>query len=102
MSKPPRVKKGNAMPLYIKLFRSTAAPAAFENVMPDMMTYLAGLKSSGKLKHSGPFADFSGGLDIYEAENQEEATKIAEEDPLVSNNLGTYELKEWSDMMDQI
>ena len=90
------------MPLYTKIFHSTAEPSAFETVMPDMMAYLAKLKGSGKLKHSGPFGDFSGGLDIYEAENHEEATKIAEEDPLVSNNLGTYELKEWSDMLDQI
>ena len=90
------------MPLYVKTFHSTAAPDAFENVMPDMMAYLGELKASGKLKHSGPFADFSGGVDIFEAENQEEATKIAAKDPLVTNNLGTYELKEWSDMMDEI
>jgi uncharacterized protein len=90
------------MPLYVKIFHSTAAPSAFENVMPDMMAYLAQLKGTGKLKSSGPFGDFSGGLDIYEADNLDEAKKIAEEDPLVSNQLGTYELKEWSDMLDQI
>lgn len=90
------------MPLYVKIFHSTAQPEAFESVMPDMMAYLGELKASGKLKHSGPYADFSGGLDIFEAESQEEATKIASRDPLVSNNLGTFELKEWTDMMDEI
>ena len=90
------------MPLYMKVFHSTAPPDAFEKVMPDMMAYLAKLKGSGKLKHSGPFTDFSGGLDIFEADNQEEAMKIAKEDPLVLNNLGTFELKEWTDSIDEI
>jgi uncharacterized protein YciI len=90
------------MPLYIKLFQSTAAPDAVEKIMPDMMAYLAELKGSGKLKHSGPFADFSGGLDIFEVADEKEAMEIAEKDPLVSNNLGTYILKEWSDMIDHI
>lgn len=90
------------MPLFLKIFESTAAPDAFEPVMPEMMTYLAGLKASGKLKHSGAFTDFSGGIDIFEAENQQEAMEIAAKDPLVTNNLGTYTLKEWTDSIDQI
>ena len=94
--------KGTPMPLYLKLFNSTATPEEFEAIMPEMMTYLADLKASGRLKHSGPFADFSGGVDIFEAESLEEAMAIAGKDPLVINNLGTFSLKEWADMIDQI
>jgi uncharacterized protein YciI len=96
------LRKEIAMPLYTKVFKSEASPDAFDKVMPAMMAYLGQLKASGKLKHSGPFADYSGGLDIFEAADQEEATKIAEEDPLIVNKLGTYELKEWTDMMNEI
>jgi uncharacterized protein YciI len=90
------------MPLFIKIFNSTAAPEAFERVMPDLMAYLKELKESGRLKHSGPFADFSGGVDIFEAESFQEADEIASKDPLVTNNLGSYSLKEWSDMIAEI
>ena len=90
------------MPLYIKTFQSTAAPEEFDKVMPEMMAYLGELKASGKLKHSGPFADYSGGADIFEAENEQEAAEIAAKDPLITHNLGTYTLKEWTDMIDQI
>jgi uncharacterized protein YciI len=90
------------MPLYLKVFNSTAQPEDIEKVMPDMMAYLSELKASGKLIHSGPFSDFSGGVDIFEAENQQAAEAIASKDPLVSNKLGTFMLKEWTDMIDQI
>jgi uncharacterized protein YciI len=90
------------MPIFIKIFNSTADPAAFDKVMPEMMGYLGELKATGKLKASGPFGDFSGGVDIFEAENHEAALAIASKDPLVTHKLGTYTLKEWSDMIDQI
>ena len=90
------------MPLYIKTFHSNASPEQFEKVMPEMMSYLAELKASGKLKHTGPFSDFSGGVDIFEAESMQQAEEISANDPLVKHNLGTYTLKEWSDMIDQV
>lgn len=91
------------MPLFLKIFESTAtAPEEFEKLMPQMMGYLAELKSAGKLRHTGPFADLSGGVDIIEADSLEEARELAQRDPFVANNLGTYTLKEWSDMIDHL
>lgn len=44
----------------------------------------------------GPFADRSGGLITFEAENVEEATKIAMSDPFVSQGLiESKYIKEW-------
>lgn len=92
------------MPLFVKIFESgeSAAPEEFEKLMPQMMAYLAELKSAGKLRHTGPFADFSGGLDVIEADTREEAEALAARDPFVVNKLGTYTLKEWSDMVDRL
>ena len=89
--------------MFVKIFESgEAAPEEFEKLMPQMMGYLAELKAAGKLKHSGPFADFSGGIDILEAETREEAEALAARDPFVVNKLGRYTLREWSDMVDHL
>ncbi len=59
--------------------------------------HLAGLRKlqeAGKLPLAGPFTDGSGSLVIFDADNIEEARKIADSDPYVVHGIfESYELK---------
>ena len=50
-------------------------------VRPVHRQYLAGLKERGQLAASGPFADGSGALIVYEAESAEAAEALLKGDP---------------------
>ena len=69
--------------------------AIYEPYLPAHLDYLQELKARGALLLSGPFADRTGGLVLIEAGSRAEAEAIAQADPLVSNNVDSYELREW-------
>lgn len=50
-------------------------------VRPVHREYLATLKAQGRLAASGPFADGSGALIIYEADSLEQAEALLKDDP---------------------
>ncbi|HEX6451240.1 MAG TPA: YciI family protein [Trebonia sp.] len=50
-------------------------------IRPTHRAYLHGLLERGQLAAAGPFADGSGALFIYEADNIEAARALAEADP---------------------
>lgn len=65
-------------------------------IRPLHRAYLTSLKEHGKLWASGPFADDSGALIIYEVETEDEARAIIVQDPF--NKAGvfaSYEINEW-------
>jgi uncharacterized protein YciI len=64
-------------------------------VRPQHLKYLNQLYLQGNVVMAGPFADRSGGLVIYEAENMEEARRLAENDPVIVSGARTLELHEW-------
>lgn len=81
-----------------------AEEGASHGIPPDLAAkfeertgYLLGLQKKGILWTAGPFADFSGGLMIYEAQSREEAKKAVEEDPFYVHGFFSpeYTLKEW-------
>jgi len=45
---------------------------------------------------AGPFTDKRGGMVIYKADTLEEAQRLAEADPAVTEGARTLELREWS------
>ena len=63
---------------------------------PVHREYLRSLLDAGKLAMSGPWADDTGALIIYEAENMAEAEHILDEDPYRSAGvIANATLKEW-------
>ena len=56
-------------------------PAVVEAHRPAHRAYLTGLLDHGKLFASGPYADGSGALIVYEADTPEEADAILKADP---------------------
>ena len=69
--------------------------ALYEPHLPAHFTYLQELKARGALLLSGPFADRTGGMVLVRAASRAAAEAIAQADPLVANQVDTYELREW-------
>ena|SRR6185295_20366018 len=67
----------------------------YEPYLPAHLAYLQELKSRGALLLSGPFTDRTGGLVIIQAASRVEAEAIVQADPLVANQVDSYELREW-------
>jgi uncharacterized protein YciI len=67
---------------------------------PVHRQYLAGLRERGQLAASGPFADDSGALIIYEAASPEEAEKLLQGDPFCQNGIFVkYVLRPWNPVL---
>jgi uncharacterized protein len=69
--------------------------AIYEPHLPAHLAYLQSLKTRGALLLSGPFADRTGGMVVVNAASYAEAEAIAQADPLVANQVDSYELREW-------
>ena len=65
-------------------------------IRPKHREYLDSLLSDGRLVESGPFADESGALLVYEAGSEDEVRQIMAADPYDSvGAFGTVEIREW-------
>jgi uncharacterized protein YciI len=63
---------------------------------PKHREYLAGLLEQGKLVLSGPFADDTGALILYEANSEEEVRDIIAADPYTgADAIADLQLREW-------
>lgn len=67
---------------------------------PGHREYLRGLLEAGKLRISGPYADDTGALIVYEAENMAEAEQLLESDPYrAAGVIANATIKEWNVVM---
>jgi uncharacterized protein len=65
-------------------------------IRPKHREYLASLLADGKLILSGPFADESGALIMYQAGSEDEVRAIIAEDPYNQvDAIADLQLKEW-------
>jgi len=71
-------------------------PALNQQIRPAHLAYLNELYKKGQVVMAGPFPDGSGGLVIYRANSEDEARKLAEQDPVVAQKARTLTLKTWS------
>ena len=68
-----------------------------QEARPRHRAYLEGLLAEGKLYESGPWADDSGALIIYEAADEAEARGLLAADPYTeAGALAATEIKEWT------
>jgi uncharacterized protein YciI len=65
-----------------------------EMLMDKEKNYLASLQRSGEILISGPMADGSFGLVVYDVQSLKEAEHIVENQPLVRAGLLSVELRE--------
>jgi uncharacterized protein YciI len=79
--------------------RVCVAPDIFQSRCDDALLgrekkYLAGLQRSGEIIVSGPLADGSAGLVVYDVQSLKEAERLVEDQPMVRAGLLSVELKE--------
>jgi uncharacterized protein len=66
---------------YVTSIEYLQDPAVVEAHRPDHRAYLTSLLENGQLFASGPYADGSGALIVYEADSPEAAEAILKADP---------------------
>ena len=65
-----------------------------QKVVPPHVDWLKQRMTEGKVLEAGKWGDI-GGMWLFEAASLEEARALAEQDPLISSGLTTYELAEF-------
>jgi uncharacterized protein YciI len=75
------------------------APEIYQTRVDDVLlqkekTYLGALQRSGEIYVSGPLADGSAGLVVYDVQSLKEATELVENQPMVRAGLLSVDLHE--------
>ncbi|WP_299404548.1 YciI family protein [Acaryochloris sp. IP29b_bin.148] len=83
------------MPWYIKIERGIVEKATFDQHVPAHLAYVKTLDAQGYQAKTGYWRESAGGMLIFQADSQEDAQKIVEQDPLILNRCVEYELHEW-------
>ncbi len=82
--------------LFAAIINYQKNPELIQATRPSHRAYLTELQNNGKLFASGPFADDSGALIIYEAESAEEAAGLLENDPFRKAGVfASWEVRPW-------
>ena len=88
------------MALFAALIEFTQDEELRLQTRPVHREYLRSLLDAGKLVMSGPWADDTGALIVYEAESMADAERILDEDPYRSAGvIANATLKEWRVVM---
>jgi uncharacterized protein YciI len=88
------------MALFAALIEFTANEELRLQTRPVHREYLRSLLDAGKLMMSGPWADDTGALIIYQTESMAEAERVLDEDPYRSAGvIANARLKEWRVVM---
>ena len=84
------------MGLFAALLEFTDDDELRQQIRPGHREYLRTLLDAGKLAMSGPWADDTGALVIYEAEDQAEAERLLAADPYrAAGVLADARIREW-------
>ncbi|MDJ0702429.1 MAG: YciI family protein [Leptolyngbyaceae cyanobacterium MO_188.B28] len=83
------------MPWFVKIERGIVDKTTFDQQVPAHTQYVRKLIANGHQARTGYWADFGGGMLLFQANSLAEATAIVQADPLVKNGCVEYELHEW-------
>ncbi len=83
------------MPWFVKIERGIIEKAIFDRYVGDHLAYVRDLVAKGHQAKSGYWAEYGGGMLLFEAASMAEAKAIVEADPLIANHCVEYELHEW-------
>lgn len=67
--------------------------------IPEHAVYAQQSYDNGQSLMGGPFGDHSGGLILLEIDSLEKAIDFADNDPAVINDIFTYQIKQWNDVL---
>ncbi len=83
------------MPWFVKIESGIVDKATFDRFVPAHCDYVRNLVARGHKARTGYWAEYGGGMLLFEADSLAEAEAIVAADPLIENNCVTYELHEW-------
>lgn len=83
------------MPIFVKIEKGIVDKPTFDRFVPDHKLYVRELNNQGHNARTGYWAEYGGGMLLFEAKSLEEAQQIIENDPLIKNNCVEYDLHEW-------
>ncbi len=83
------------MPIFAKIETGIVDKKTFDRFVPDHKLYVRELNNRGHNARTGYWAEYGGGMLLFEAKSLEEAKQIIENDPLIKNNCVEYDLHEW-------
>jgi uncharacterized protein YciI len=83
------------MPVFVKIEEGIVDKTTFDRYVPAHKAYVKELIAKGHKARTGYWAEFGGGMLLFEASSLEEAKKIVTQDPLVQNGCVKYQLHEW-------
>jgi uncharacterized protein YciI len=83
------------MPIFVKIEEGKVDKSTFDQYVPAHHAYVRDLIAKGHKAKTGYWAQFGGGMLLFEANSMAEAQAIVAADPLVKNGCVNYELYEW-------
>ena len=83
------------MPWFVKIERGIVSKPTFDQHVSAHKDYVRQLIDQGHQARTGYWAEFGGGMLLFQASSLEEAKAIVEADPLIQNHCVEYELHEW-------
>ena len=83
------------MAVFVKIEQGIVDKTTFDRYVPAHKDYVKDLIAKGHKARTGYWAEFGGGMLIFEASCWEEAQAIVTQDPLVKNGCVQYQLHEW-------
>ncbi|MEM8605410.1 MAG: YciI family protein [Cyanobacteria bacterium P01_H01_bin.121] len=83
------------MPWFVKLEKGIVNKTIFDQHVPAHKAYVEQLIEQGHAAKSGYWAEFGGGMLLFQADSRATAEAIIAADPLIKNRCVTYELHEW-------
>jgi uncharacterized protein YciI len=85
------------MPTFAALIEFTDDDALRQETRPGHRQYLRSLLEAGKLRMSGPWADDTGAMIVYETADAAEAESILDADPYrAAGVIANATIKEWN------
>ncbi|MBD2363749.1 MULTISPECIES: YciI family protein [unclassified Anabaena] len=83
------------MPMFVKIEEGKVDKTIFDQYVPAHRAYVQELIAQGHKAKTGYWANFGGGMLLFEAASMKEAEAIVALDPLVKNGCVNYKLYEW-------
>ena len=83
------------MPWFVKIEKGIVEKPIFDQFVAPHKAFVRELIEQGHQAKTGYWAEYGGGMLLFQADSLSEAKAIVERDPLIQNGCVTYELHEW-------
>jgi uncharacterized protein YciI len=83
------------MPWFVKIEIGIVEKPIFDQHVAAHKAFVRELIKQGHQAKTGYWAEYGGGMLLFQASSLAEAKAIVERDPLIQNGCVTYEIHEW-------